>query len=105
RASVSAARSLDFFASGRCAAAHGEVGGDMRGERLCVRSDPVDEARIAPAHEVEPEDVEAGERADAAFVDDLAAGIEDRHVEPGIAAPVTGGPDDGPDARTIEIDF
>ena len=51
-----------------------------------------------------PEHVEPGSRCDPTALADLAAVVEDRHVQPGVATAVSGGPDDGPDAAGPQVE-
>jgi hypothetical protein len=55
----------------------------------------VNEARLSPAHEVEPENVETWHVNYAAVVAQPTFAIERGHVEPPVVGPKTGRPDDG----------
>ena len=72
--------------------------GDVAGDEGGVVADAVDEVRVAAVLEALAEHVQPGDRGDAAPVDDLALRVEDRHLQPRVAAAVAGGPHDGADA-------
>ena len=63
-----------------------------------VVADAVDEVRVAAVLEALAEDVQPGDRRDAAPLADLAVGVEDRDLQPRVGAAVAGGPDDRADA-------
>src|SRR6476659_690986 len=79
-------------------------GGDVVGEEGGVVTDAVDEVGVAAVLEAQAEGVQAVDRGDPPAVDDLAAGVEHRDVQPGVGPAVTGGPDDGADAAPAEVD-
>src|SRR5262245_45172752 len=55
---------------------------DVLGDVPGVEADAVDEVGVAPVLEALTEHVDAGHRRDAAVLRDLAAGVEDRQLEP-----------------------
>src|SRR5690349_3786596 len=69
----------------------------MPGDGRRVVANAVDEARVAAALKLHAEHIQPRYRSDATGVDDLAARIEDRDVQPRVRPTVAGGPDDGVD--------
>src|SRR6186713_3382401 len=75
----------------------------MRAELAHVVLGAVDEARLAPAHEVEAERIEPGRIHDAAFVPQVALAIEYWRAQPAVVGAEAGGPEHGADAMGFQI--
>ena len=76
----------------------------MVGKVAGIGRGPIDERRLAPAHERQTHDVHAPRGHDAAGVAHAALAVEHGHVQPGVIGPEAGRPDDRLDAAVAEIE-
>src|SRR5690606_6156890 len=84
--------------------APGGASDDVVGEMGGVATDAVDEVGVAVVLEALAQHVGPGDGGDAAALTDLTAPIEDRQLEPGVAAAVAGSPDDAANSRCGEVE-
>src|SRR6185295_18876476 len=76
----------------------------MRPELVHVVFGAMNEARLAPAHEVEAERVEPGRGHDAAVVPQATLAIEHWRVQPAVVGAEASGPQHSADAVRLEVD-
>ena len=77
---------------------------DVLGDVVGVAADAVDEVRVAVVLEALAEHVGAGHGSDPPVLADLTVAVKDGKVEPWVGAPMAGGPDDGADPSSVEIE-
>ena len=78
--------------------------GQVLGDERRVAADAVDEVRSAKVLEALPQHIETGPRRHAPPLADLAGIVQDGDLQPRIAAPVPGRPDDRADAEGAEME-
>src|SRR5688572_7062091 len=86
-------------------AARAEMGREVGAQIARIVAGSIDEARLAAPQKWQTHDVQARRlRHNAAVVADVALGIEDRDLQPGVVGAKPRRPDDGPDSGTAEIE-
>jgi hypothetical protein len=81
----------------------GEVTDEVIGQLLGVGTDAVDEGGAASSGERHAEDVEARNVEHSAVVDDAAAPVEERCVDPRVVGTIASRPHDGADASQRDL--
>jgi hypothetical protein len=82
----------------------GEVGGEVIDDvaRIILRA--MDERRLAAAEDGQPDGIEPWRIDDSAVVPQVALAIDDGNVEPAVVGAKPGGPDDGTNLATPEVE-